>query len=477
MLGKLLLAPILALTLWADDPFRFEFASQTDARGEVYLVVHANETESGVEVRVEGDDGRVVRKVIDAKAGRQYRLTWKQSKPQVHYQVEIRGAELATDFSFDVRRAVAGGTVKAPTLLSSPGDIVDEHQARYKTSFTMTNYQFRVFNTDGEMVEDQLVTDKVVEAGETISLTWSNPDEVFLLQLRGEDEAGRYAEATHVPWSAEIPHTEVHFDSGKWDIKKDQEPQLDEAFAILVHELAGIDRANEAVKKNLQTQLYIVGYTDTVGSAGDNQKLSHNRARAIAQYFHDKGAWCEIYFAGMGERGLAVQTGDNVDQVQNRRARYLMGVDAAPTSSDLPRDWKLLAGARQRQLDTLPPLPQSYLDKKASEREARIAKFGGAGSSGSSADDDGDDPGNSNRRGGGDDDVDLDPLGDGGPPPVDGAPGGTAKGCRVAGSTESSWPGAGLGWAVLMVAAARRRRRRDGPGFAGWVISRRRDRA
>ncbi|MCA9686917.1 MAG: OmpA family protein, partial [Myxococcales bacterium] len=167
----------------------------------------------------------------------------------------------------------------------------------------------------------------------------------------------------------------------------------------LVAELDGLERANSALgpnfKDKISASLYIVGYTDTVGNAGDNQKLSENRAKAIAQYFVDKGAWCEIYYAGMGERGLAVETGDSVDEVRNRRALYILGVQKPAGGGQVPPQgaWKKLADARPRMLQKLPELPESYVKYKEEQREKREEKFGGG-------DDDGD----------GGEDRDADPL-------------------------------------------------------------------
>ena len=68
-----------------------------------------------------------------------------------------------------------------------------------------------------------------------------------------------------------------------------------------------------------------------VGDAGSNEKLSLDRARSIAGWFKKAGFPGDIYYAGMGERGLAVATGDNVDEAKNRRAVYTL----AATSPDL----------------------------------------------------------------------------------------------------------------------------------------------
>ena len=123
-----------------------------------------------------------------------------------------------------------------------------------------------------------------------------------------------------------------------------------------------------------------------MGNPRDNQVLSQGRAKAIAEELRTKGVWCEIYFAGMGERGLAVETGDSVDEVRNRRALYLLSPQTPPGGGSIPSSgaWKQLSGASKRLVQTLPPLPESYIAYKEKQREARRKKFGGSSDSTSS---------------------------------------------------------------------------------------------
>jgi outer membrane protein OmpA-like peptidoglycan-associated protein len=74
----------------------------------------------------------------------------------------------------------------------------------------------------------------------------------------------------------------------------------------------------------LDLKLYIGGFTDTVGNASDNLKLSLTRAKSIAAYFRDKGIRGQIFYAGFGEKHLAVPTADSVDEARNRRAIYVI---------------------------------------------------------------------------------------------------------------------------------------------------------
>lgn len=438
-----LTAPLFALFSMLGN-FGWQFGAQTDTNGTAWVELTSDEDLDGVKVEIKGSDGNTVSKTVNLKANKPAKITWKQKDRQVEYEIEIEANEAFTTGSFEVQKPVAGGKQAPFELVSDRAEIVDGQKIRYKTPFTVTSRELQVYNTDGDLVAEKLVTDEVVEAGSTFEMKWSTSDEVFMIKVTGEDDTGYSYTDTRVPWSVDIPHTEVNFDSGKAIIKPEEEPKVAEAFAVLAHELAGLDRANQAVNGNLSAQLYIVGYTDTVGNASDNAKLSEARAKAIAQYFYDKGAWCEIYYAGMGERGLAVETGDSVDEVRNRRALYILGVQKPAGGGQVPSQgaWKKLSDARPRMLQKLPELPESYVKYKEDQQRKREAKFGGGdGDSG-----DGDSPGGDGdselSTGGDGDSSDGGGSGDGGgsssgggsgdgPPSVEGEPGATKQGCSV----------------------------------------------
>ncbi len=455
----------LALLLSFADPFSFEFASQTDANGMAYVVLHAQQPAKGITITIEGDDGTRVVKSLSLRGGTSKRITWRQQGSQTHYKMTIKGGDVETDFEFDTRKARAGGKPSL-TMVASREDIVDRHTIKYKTGFVISSYLFQVFNTEGDIVEEINKEDVEINVGDVIELPWEGADDVFMVYFKGMDDVGRFAEDRRVPWAVTIPHTEVNFDSGKWDIKPNEAPKVDEAFSVLVHELDGLERANAALgpsfKDKISASLYIVGYTDTVGNAADNQKLSLNRAQAIAQYFKDKGAWCSIYYAGMGERGLAVETGDSVDEVRNRRALYLLMPDPQKPAAGgkVPGSWKKLTDASPRTMAQLPALPESYLAFKDKQRQEREAKFGRSSSDGGTSG--GDDGGE-----GGDgwvhpyDRMEHDDEGGAGvdgPEPIDGDDAGaaTGKGCSIDQERETNGL---LGLALLVGLVGLRRRR------------------
>lgn len=465
VLGAVLLSLLyklpLAAFLFFADPFSYEYGGVTDKNGVAYVNFHANESIESVDIVITGDDGTKVTKSFSAKAGKDYKITWKQKSKSVQYHLEVDSTVGGGSMDFEVKKVVPGGKPPEFQLLSSDEEILEKRKIRYRTKFALTRYSFEVLDLEGNAIESK-ESDEPVSAGSELSFTWPKSDDVFMLRFKGEDDAGANAEDRRVLWSVSIPHTEVIFDSGKSEIKASEAPKIDDAFAVLVHELDGLEKATAAIEgaQAIEAQLYIVGYTDTVGKPGKNQTLSRDRAKAIAEYFYDKGAWCEIHFAGMGERGLAVETPDSTDEARNRRAAYVLGVQK-PSGAKLPGSgaWKKLAEARPRTIRTLPPLPESYL-KAMAEKEGGGGGGGGTtgtgdvgdigvGGSGDAGDGDG----------GGSDGYSSDSGGSGagsdggggeGPPPVD------KKGCSVGGPTT---PVGTLALLSLMGVAGIRRRR------------------
>ncbi len=69
----------------------------------------------------------------------------------------------------------------------------------------------------------------------------------------------------------------------------------------------------------------IEGHTDTVGSKEANQALSERRAETVVNYLESKFSVApdRLQAVGMGEEGLAVSTGDQVANAQNRRVQVV----------------------------------------------------------------------------------------------------------------------------------------------------------
>ncbi len=425
----------LAAFLSFADPLSFEYSGTTDKSGKTFIVVKANQAIDDVQVTIKGDGQTVKKSIGSMKAGQQYKVVWNQRSGKAKYQLDVTGESIEANFAFEVVKSTggqgSGGKLGQFKVRSSREDVVKRNTAEFETTFDLTAYEYKIYDSDGEVMDAQTVPEGV-KAGESITIKWATGGEVFMIWVRGEDEYGRFTEYKLVPWAVEIPHTEINFDSGKFNVKTDEAAKLDEALAVAFHELVALEKVNDAVGANLTPKLYIVGYTDTVGGASSNKKLSNSRAKAIAEYFRDKGFWAEIHYAGMGERGLRVETGDNVDEVRNRRALYLLGVQQPAAGGQIPGRWAKLIGRRQKPPGFVAPeLPERWKNYRE-ERQAAAA----AGKEGGS---DGGDMEDSLPSGGGDggligetgDETPDFEVGDGSPPEIEGEPGATKKGCTV----------------------------------------------
>lgn len=175
-----------------------------------------------------------------------------------------------------------------------------------------------------------------VAPGEAATVEWAAEEgEVFRIHLRVVDADGFWTGVDLFPWSYDIPHEDVNFETGRWEIRPSEEQKLEDAYA----------RANEVLGKytfvDVPMKLFVGGYTDSVGSRESNQILSTRRARAIARWFIERGFEHPVYYQGFGEDALAVPTPDEKDEVRNRRAVYVLAAETPPTEGDFPRaNWK-----------------------------------------------------------------------------------------------------------------------------------------
>ena len=86
-----------------------------------------------------------------------------------------------------------------------------------------------------------------------------------------------------------------------------------------------LTQAADAIKKQGSTQIALTGYTDTVGSAEYNLKLSMRRAEAAKKFLVNLGVPAsEISTVGKGKTDLLVPTKDGVKEAQNRRVQIVL---------------------------------------------------------------------------------------------------------------------------------------------------------
>ena len=201
--------------------------------------------------------------------------------------------------------------------------------------------EIQVFSPEGELLYSGHETYNDPAPNTRLAITWpdlGSKGQNFRIELKFTDDKQRWITYQVIRFYVEIPHEEVEFESGKWNIPKDQESKLQKPLALLKDAAA-------KYSKLMNVSLYVAGYTDTVGSPSDNQRLSERRAQSIADYFGKNGVKLPIFVRGFGEGALAVKTADNVPEARNRRALYI--VSSFMPALEGPGQFKPIASARR----------------------------------------------------------------------------------------------------------------------------------
>lgn len=162
-----------------------------------------------------------------------------------------------------------------------------------------------------------------------IEIPWvGHQSDVVLLDIK-LNGVNAWSQGTYSPWFLEIEPEQVNFESNMDVIRPEEEPKLHAALAELHGVLA---KYGDVVP----VRLFIAGCTDTVGTHSHNLDLSRRRARSIARWLRSHGYTKPIYYTGLGETFLQMQTGDGVDEAANRRAIFHMTAHSTPTGGGLP---------------------------------------------------------------------------------------------------------------------------------------------
>lgn len=242
--------------------------------------------------------------------------------------IESNGSE--GEMTFDLK--VASLPIIA---LSSTLDDIDlvAGRAKIKASRDVQEVQVTVFGAKGVQLDQRMGK----AMGSDLEVTWdSQGREVVKLLVLATDANGFMSELTLLPWFYEIPHEDVVFETGSDQVRDSEAGKLETAWTEVVRT---IDLYGDVVEINL----FVAGYTDTVGDKSSNYALSERRARSIASWFRKRGFPGPIAFQGFGESVQAVGTDDEVDEPRNRRAIYVLAAQTPPKSEALPRgNWKKL---------------------------------------------------------------------------------------------------------------------------------------
>jgi flagellar motor protein MotB len=258
-----------------------------------------------------------------------------------HYDGQIAvtfrdGTRDAEKVTFDV--VVAGGTMTVGYTKEHLD--VDAHTLEFTMSRPAGHADLKVIADDGGEMATASAQYKGERPGTWLPIHWTptRGGNVLKLVLTATSSDGVTVVATLVPWHVSVPHEEVVFETGKWEIRPSEAAKLDASYKKIVDAVADVRKADD----KLPVRLFIAGHTDTVGSSADNRKLSLERARAIGAWFRDRGLPLPILYAGFGEDALRVKTPDNTDNAANRRADYIVGVEEPMVARGVRATWMKL---------------------------------------------------------------------------------------------------------------------------------------
>jgi len=200
---------------------------------------------------------------------------------------------------------------------------------RFTLNQPVAKVHLKVLMDTGASVVDDDIAFNGEPAGTKLEVTWPEAKgQVLKVELRAFAKSGVYNGVELTPWRIDIPHEEVNFASGKWDIASDEATKLEASLKLV----------QEAISKFgglAEIKLYVAGHTDTVGPSASNRTLSLNRAKSIGSYFRKKGVRIPVLYEGFGEEALLVSTADETDEPKNRRAEYIISIDD-PTTKNVP---------------------------------------------------------------------------------------------------------------------------------------------
>ncbi len=209
------------------------------------------------------------------------------------------------------------------------------HKLEVKLSHPCEKVRLKVLGQSGAVLAEIEKPFNGAPAGTVLEVSWtpSSEEAVGRIEVWGHDTGGFYSGVAITPWNMTVPHEELNFETDSDVIRAGEVPKLE----------ASLQKISDALAKHTDLgpiTLYVVGHTDTVGSPEHNMGLSRKRARSIASWFKSHGLRIAIAYEGLGQSALLVKTGDQVDEPRNRRADYILSLDAPklPASGS----WKAL---------------------------------------------------------------------------------------------------------------------------------------
>lgn len=299
-------------------------------------------TEEGVEVEFTAYQELTQIEVIATNQQTRRTATFKKRvmQPGEAWTVRLRKPDRATEYRMDFRGVMGTQTFEGYYTFTIGGETPPDFSAPYTQFEGRQNVLHLVPDKAIERVQvrargeqGQILTDfeRVIQAaaGSTVKLEFETASPVLDVDITMITSSGARRSYRYTPWSFRTESSGLNFDTGSATIHPSDLKKLTQVYEE-------IQKAVQDVGEFVDLQLYIGGYTDTVGSERTNDALSRRRAISIAQFMKERGVSVPIYIQGFGERALAVPTADNVDEPANRRAVFIVRAGAPSKDGNFP---------------------------------------------------------------------------------------------------------------------------------------------
>jgi len=219
--------------------------------------------------------------------------------------------------------------------IDKKGVNLEEGHLQAKMDGPICSLAMRLWRKDGTIVDKQFHYE-----GPEQELRWSPVPraEIEKVEFRITAKDGAYRAVMLTPWSVNIDHKEVEFDTNKAVIRPSEVASLEESLDKIKAVLAKVEGKDLG-----PITLFIAGHTDTRGSSEHNMTLSRDRAQSIAAWFQKKGLCIPIAFEGFGETALKKLTADEVDEQANRRVDYILAVEPPTIKKGATPVWKTMS--------------------------------------------------------------------------------------------------------------------------------------
>jgi len=136
-------------------------------------------------------------------------------------------------------------------------------------------------------------------------------DNMDLTNLTYYDEKERNLYMKPIEKGETIRLNNIFFDFAKFELKEESIPELKRIIKILT--------------ENPTMKIKITGHTDDIGSTEDNMILSHNRAKAVADYFVNNGIHNKrVQYEGFGESKHLASNETEEGRAINRRVEFVI---------------------------------------------------------------------------------------------------------------------------------------------------------